>query len=161
LAGWQRKLGYCIAFSADGATDVTRRYVRNFSMWAAERSRAPEAVLLYILSEIRNERRKNLSKQDKFRLEGEDMRESKELRHYVAQSIAAELCKIIPDGFYTSSVGHGSSRRSPRPDPDAQKAAEARQEESDRGRVRGPNGARGAPNPRAPNPHNPFDQQPR
>ena len=117
-------------------------------------------MLLYILGEIRNERRKNLSKQDKFRLEGEDMRESKELRLYVAQSIAAELCKIIPDGFYTS-IGHGGSRRSPRPDPDAQKAAEARQEESDRGRVRGPNGARGAPNPRAPNPHNPFDQQPR
>jgi peptide-N4-(N-acetyl-beta-glucosaminyl)asparagine amidase len=125
-------------------------------MWAAERSRAPEAVLLYILGEIRNERRKNLSKQDKFRLEGEDMRESIELRHYVAQSIAAELCKIIPDGFYHSSTGHGGNRRSPRPDPDAQKAAEARQEESDRGRVRGPNGARGAPNP-----HNPFNQQPR
>ena len=123
---------------------------------AAERSRAPEAVLLYILGEIRNERRKNLSKQDKFRLEGEDMRESKELRLYVAQSIAAELCKIIPDAFYTTSAGHGGSRRSPRPDPDAQKAAEARQEEPDRGRVRGPNGARGAPNP-----HNPFDQQPR
>lgn len=151
MAGWQRKLGYCIAFSADGATDVTRRYVRNFSLWAAERSRAPEAVLLYILGEIRNERRKNLSKQDKFRLEGEDMRESKELRLYVAQSIAAELCKIIPDEFY-----NGGNRRPPRPDPDAQKAAEARQEESDRARVRGPNGARGAPNPR-----NPFDQQPR
>ena len=129
--------------------------MRNYSLWAADRSRAPEAVLLYILCEIRNERRKNLSKQDKFRLEGEDIRESKELRHFVAQSIAAELCKIIPDEFYASSVGHGS-RRSPRPDPDTQKVAEARQEESDRGRVRGPNGARGAPNP-----HNPFDQQPR
>lgn len=157
MAGWQRKLGYCVAFSADGATDVTRRYVRNFSLWAAERSRAPEAVLLYILGEIRNERRKDLPKQEKFRLEGEDMRESKELRHYVAQSIAAELCKIIPDDFYASSSG--DQRRPPRPDPDAQKAAEAQREQAEQRRiVRGPNGARSAPNPQ-----NPFnsDQPPR
>jgi peptide-N4-(N-acetyl-beta-glucosaminyl)asparagine amidase len=129
--------------------------VRNFSLWAGERSRAPEAVLLYILDEIRNERRKNLSKQEKFRLEGEDMRESKELRWYVAHSITAELLKIIPDEFHTSSADHGSSRRSPKPGPNVQITAKAQQEQLDRVQVQRSNGERGASNSL-----NPSDQQP-
>lgn len=48
-----------------------------------------------------------MSKQDKFRLNAEDMREDKELRLYIASSIAMELCKSL------------------RQDPDGRKAAEA------------------------------------
>jgi peptide-N4-(N-acetyl-beta-glucosaminyl)asparagine amidase len=152
LAGWQRKLGYCIAFSADGATDVTRRYVRNFAKWGGERTRCPEAVLLYIINEIRELRRKNLTKQEKFKLEGEDMRESKELRHFVAQAVATEVCKIVPGQFTNPPP------RRPRPDAEAQKAAEARaEEERNRVRVRGPNGAQGAPRPQ--DPHNQREPQ--
>ncbi|TID13360.1 hypothetical protein E2P81_ATG11584 [Venturia nashicola] len=144
--GWHRKLAYCIAFSADGCMDVTRRYVRDFNKWGAERARAPEPVLLYILDEIRAMKRKNLAKQEKFRLEGEEMREYRELQLIVAQSIAAEICKIIPEDFY-----NGRSSRPVRSDPDAQKAAEARAEaaqaEAERQRLQN---ARRPPGPRNP-----------
>jgi peptide-N4-(N-acetyl-beta-glucosaminyl)asparagine amidase len=132
--------------------DVTRRYVRDFTKWGAERARAPEPVLLYILDEIRGMKRKNLAKQEKFKLEGEEMREYSELQRIVAQSIAAEICKIIPEDFY-----NGRSSRTVRSDPDAQKAAEARAEaahaEAERQRLQN---AR-----RAPGPHNPDQQPPR
>jgi peptide-N4-(N-acetyl-beta-glucosaminyl)asparagine amidase len=129
--------------------DVTRRYVRNFSKWGGERNRAPEPVLLYILDEIRATKRKNMPKQEKFKLEGEEMREYRELQGYVASAITAEICKLIPEDFYNN--------RTPQSNPEVSKAAEARQEsaqaDAERARIRGPNGARSAPNP--------HDQQPR
>ncbi|KAF1990320.1 hypothetical protein K402DRAFT_226965 [Aulographum hederae CBS 113979] len=142
--GWNKKLGYCIAFSADGAMDVTRRYVRNPSLHANERSRAPEAVVLFIMDEIRAMRRQNLAKQEKFRLEGEDMRENRELRQLVVSSITAEVCKMFPDALYQNSS---------RSDPDAQKAAEARQNEAAERIRRRAEGGHGNPNPQ-----NPHDQ---
>jgi peptide-N4-(N-acetyl-beta-glucosaminyl)asparagine amidase len=140
MPGWGKKIAYCIAFSADGAMDVTRRYVRNTQKYALDRTRAPEAVLLHILDEIRASRRSNLSKQDKFRLEGEDMREARELRHYIISNIAQEIAKINAD-----DIIHGRNPNS-RPDPDAQKAAEGRQSGSTEWiRSRG-EGGRSAPN---------------
>ncbi|KAF2085178.1 hypothetical protein K490DRAFT_47472 [Saccharata proteae CBS 121410] len=148
--GWGKKLAYCIAFSADGAMDVTRRYVRN-RMHAIERQRAPEAVLLYIMNEIRAMRRSNMSKQEKFRLEGEDMAEDRELRRYIMTSIAYEICKIKAE-----DIIRGTASNPPRPDPDAQKAAEGRQSGSAEWvRQRG-EGGRGTPNQQ-----NPRDQPPR
>ncbi|MBE7180832.1 MAG: hypothetical protein INR71_06415 [Terriglobus roseus] len=117
--GWNKKLGYCVAFSADGAMDVTRRYVRNPAKHSLERTRAPESVLLHIMDEIRALRRQNLSKQDKFKLEGEDMREDRELRNYIIGSIAAEICKIVPGELFAGNNARGGV------DVDAQKAAEA------------------------------------
>ncbi|KAK7518950.1 hypothetical protein IWZ03DRAFT_160475 [Phyllosticta citriasiana] len=118
--GWGKKLAYCIAFSADGAMDVTRRYVRT-ARFAAERKRAHESELLHIMNEIRALRRSKLTKNDKFRLEGEDMAEDRELRRYVAQQVAYEICKLNPEDILRG--GSGSAR----PDPEAQKAAEGRQ----------------------------------
>lgn len=132
--GWHKPLAYCIAFSSDGATDVTRRYCRNPSQWALPRDKCPEANLLHILDEIRNMRRRNMPKDERFRLEGEDMREARELRHYYVSTVTAEVARIMPTGAEVegkdgkSSGGGNRIRRKPTPAEaaDAQKAAESR-----------------------------------
>lgn len=125
--------------------DVTRRYVRS-GRYALERKRATEAELLYIMNELRAMRRSKLSKQDKFRLEGEDMAEDRELRRYVAHQIAYEICKINPE-----DILRGGPTTTSRPDPDAQKAAEGRASGSTEWiRARGEGGA-----------HNPQNRPPR
>ncbi|KAJ5574373.1 Peptidase (PNG1) [Penicillium hispanicum] len=112
--GWRRKISYCIAFSIDGATDVTRRYVRNFAKTGSPRNRAPEEVVLWSIHEIRRKRRENMSKTDQRRLMKEDEREERELRGFTASALAAEIQKLLP----RSLVGR----------PDEQKHADARQE---------------------------------
>jgi peptide-N4-(N-acetyl-beta-glucosaminyl)asparagine amidase len=99
--------------------DVTRRYMRDASKYYSERNRAPEAVLLHIMDELRAMRRNNMSKQEKFRLEGEDMRELRELHGYVISSIAAKVSKISAEDIL-------SGRPSPRSDSDGPKALEGR-----------------------------------
>lgn len=84
-------MAYCIAFSYDGCTDVTRRYVRNQRTQLLPRTRCPEQVLQWIIQEVRKSRRENLSKQEKFKLEREDMDEEQELRTYQAQSMVMEM----------------------------------------------------------------------
>ncbi|KAJ5163074.1 uncharacterized protein N7500_004904 [Penicillium coprophilum] len=97
--GWQRKISYCVAFSIDGATDVTRRYVRNFSRHGSPRNRAPEEVVLWTIHEIRRKRRENMSKTEQRRLIKEDEREEKELRCYMASALAAEINNMLPQGL--------------------------------------------------------------
>ncbi|KAJ5709332.1 hypothetical protein N7493_010666 [Penicillium malachiteum] len=112
--GWGRKISYCIAFSIDGATDVTRRYVRSAAKHGGPRTRAPEEVVLWSIHEIRRKRRENMSKTDQARLIKEDEREEREFRGYTASALAAEISDLLPRS--ASSRAH------------EQKHADARQE---------------------------------
>lgn len=85
------KLSYCIAFSGDGATDVTRRYVRDPSKYGCPRKRASEHTVMEIIKSIRSKRREKLSKEDKIRLIKEDIREEKELQMYLVQGLVVGL----------------------------------------------------------------------
>ncbi|KAK4221172.1 hypothetical protein QBC38DRAFT_505122 [Podospora fimiseda] len=89
--GWGNKLGYCIAFSVDGATDVTRRYVRR-AEFAAERKRCPEPVLRHILQEITTLRRSNME-WEKAALEKQDAEEERELCGFIVTEIRSGLTK--------------------------------------------------------------------
>lgn len=108
--GWNRKLAYCIGFSSNGCRDVTRRYVRNFEKWGLPRTRTPEGVLYYILDEIRRKNCQNMSKSERFMLEGLDMRESRELQYFFIQGLTAEICK---DSAYTRLQSDLDGRRDP------------------------------------------------
>lgn len=92
--------------------DVTRRYVRNPATQALPRDKAPEAVLLHIMDEIRALRRRNMEKREKFRLEGEDMREDREFRQFIIETLARDIARMLP----------GATN----PDPNVIKAAEQR-----------------------------------
>ncbi|KAF1913901.1 hypothetical protein BDU57DRAFT_456015 [Ampelomyces quisqualis] len=151
--GWGKKISYCIAFSADGAMDVTRRYCRDPSKHAAERQRAPEAVLLHIMDEIRAMRRNNMSKQDKFRLQGEDLREAKELRGYVIASIASEVSKLRAEDIINGQL---APRRQ---NPDADKALEGRLSGNSQWINARGEGGRGRPNHQDPRNQDPRNQQ--
>ena len=127
-------MSYCIAFSIDGATDVTRRYVRNPASQGLDRNRAPEEVLLYITNEIKKMRRETLSKDEKRRLIKEDEREDKELRGYVVQALTAEIERTIP-----TSQGSSTSRPSEQKLPARQTGATAwRQARGEAGNINGP-----------------------
>ena len=109
MPGWSKKMSYCIAFSSEGATDVTRRYVRNAATHGVERTRAPEEVLFWIINEIRVLRRKDLPKEERRRIIAEDQREEKELSGYIAKALAAEIGRMLPSGQPAS----GAEQKSP------------------------------------------------
>ncbi len=73
---------------------------------------------MHIVREIKDMRRRDMDKKERFRLNAEDMREDAELRKNIIEALAYSISRILPGG----DGGTGA-----RPDPDAMKAAEGRQ----------------------------------
>jgi peptide-N4-(N-acetyl-beta-glucosaminyl)asparagine amidase len=92
--GWGRMMSYCIAFSVEGAVDVTRRYVRT-KEHSKPRTRASEQSLQSILNEIRRLRRDKLSEDDRIRLIQEDRVEEEELRGYAKAGPTKQLSSFL------------------------------------------------------------------
>ncbi|EMC94506.1 hypothetical protein BAUCODRAFT_35725 [Baudoinia panamericana UAMH 10762] len=114
--GWGKKMSYCIAFSAEGCCDVTRRYVRSPAEHALPRNRCSEGVLMHITREITSLRRRDMDKKEKFRLNADDMREDTELRKMIIEALALNISRILPGSTGTRPI-----------DADAQKSLEGRQ----------------------------------
>lgn len=92
FVGWGKSMVYVIAFSVDGATDITRRYVTRMSSFRENpRKRCSEEVLAYILKEIKTLRRREFSAEYTARLEKEDRREERELNAFVISSLTTEF----------------------------------------------------------------------
>ncbi|KAG9095748.1 Peptide-N(4)-(N-acetyl-beta- glucosaminyl)asparagine amidase [Ceratobasidium sp. 370] len=70
--GWGKKMSYVVAFSVDGATDVSRGYVQDSAEMFKRRRQAPEGALIQELATITAARRRNLSQTKKTQLEAED-----------------------------------------------------------------------------------------
>ncbi|KAK9379893.1 uncharacterized protein V2V93DRAFT_391964 [Kockiozyma suomiensis] len=80
--GWGKKMSYVIAFSAEGAKDVTKRYVR-VPEKAIHRTKISETELGVALRNITTSRRASLSPQERASLESEDKDEIKEFVTYI------------------------------------------------------------------------------
>lgn len=92
VSSWGKALAYAIAFAIDGATDVTRRYVRKVSLFRQSlRTRCSEAVLLHILQQITALRRSSLNDEEKARLRKEDELEQVELGSFIASGVASDF----------------------------------------------------------------------
>lgn len=80
--GWGKKMSYCIGFSATGAQDVTRRYVRS-AEHTIPRNRAPENALTSEIQKINTKLRAPLESAEIEALEAEDRAEEKELQEFL------------------------------------------------------------------------------
>lgn len=94
--GWGKKMSYAIAFSVEGAVDVSRGYVQDSTEMFKRRNLAPEAALAQQLMNITTERRRHLPATRKAELEVEDELEqawlaaSDERAQLEAKELAAE-----------------------------------------------------------------------
>ena len=107
--GWAKKMAYCIAFSIDGATDVTRRYVRKPEL-ALDRTRCSEEGLVSIIRNIRKLRQSQMTKEQVFKIKAEEAREEKELQIYIVRALTEGIAGTVSN--FQSSDRSSSSKLS-------------------------------------------------
>ncbi|PFH60327.1 hypothetical protein XA68_11138 [Ophiocordyceps unilateralis] len=107
--GLDMGISYVIAFSADGATDVTRRYIHR-NEYGRARDCCPEPVLLHILNEITGLRQANLDAATQKRLKLEALREQQELQESVVAVIIADFLKSLADPASQREAGARRAR---------------------------------------------------
>ncbi|KAM0477746.1 hypothetical protein ACHAPX_005509 [Trichoderma viride] len=100
---WRKKMSYCIAFSYDGAADVTRRYVRQ-DKDTLKRDRCSEEDLKGIVQEIRSIRRAKATKDELLRLEREDSQEDQELQGNIIMTFIVKAAKDLAVGPLEDSL---------------------------------------------------------
>ncbi|KAK9483317.1 hypothetical protein V1527DRAFT_413542 [Lipomyces starkeyi] len=93
--GWGKKMSYAIGFSVEGATDVSRRYIRTEG-GQLPRKRIPESELVLTLRVITQERRLEFAASEKSVLESEDLTEERELQSYVNYITPASTAELRP-----------------------------------------------------------------
>lgn len=76
--GWGKKMSYVVAYSIDGAVDVTRRYVRDPAK-SVPRNKISEDELASVLKSITAKLRSHLPPAEREQLEKEDKIEQEEL----------------------------------------------------------------------------------
>lgn len=89
--GWGKKQSYVLAFSTEGAQDVSRAYIKDFDAALQRRTRHTEQELAAILEAVTTRRRNGLSKERLAELQKEDEGENKFLRGEVSSSPETEL----------------------------------------------------------------------
>ncbi|KAK9454827.1 hypothetical protein V1511DRAFT_369174 [Dipodascopsis uninucleata] len=111
--GWGKKMSYIIAFSAEGAVDVTSRYVRNTDSQIA-RNKIPESELIFVLQDITKERRQALPALERETLTSEDALERAELASYSMVPTQATTEELRPRetgaGDWTEARGESGKR---------------------------------------------------
>jgi peptide-N4-(N-acetyl-beta-glucosaminyl)asparagine amidase len=73
--GWGKKQSYILAFSTEGAQDVSRGYIKDFAAALSRRTRITEDDLQRCLAEVTARRRAGLSTERLKELEHEDQGE--------------------------------------------------------------------------------------
>lgn len=83
-------MSYCIAFSVDGATDVTRRYVQE-AKFRLQRRLCSEESLGLMMKQIRDLRRADMTEGQRFKLQEEDASEETELQFYTQWELVKDV----------------------------------------------------------------------
>ncbi|KAG8803502.1 hypothetical protein FRC17_006166 [Serendipita sp. 399] len=78
--GWGKKQSYILAFSTEGAQDVSRAYIKDYDAALSRRNRMSEDDLQSVLAEVTRKRRAKLERKRLAELEQEDEWQAKFLR---------------------------------------------------------------------------------
>lgn len=111
--GWGKKMSYCFGFSASGAQDVTRRYVREEGQ-ALPRNKAPEDVVKAAIEAVNRRMRLGIDEETMRQYKTEDEAEEVELKGYVEKVVPTKTEEEFPresgDAAWKAARGEDGSK---------------------------------------------------